>query len=535
LTTESTRNIIQDKGNVFWLINVYVNTNLLRYGVIQMSYIEFKSINKYFPGVKALNNVSFRAESGKVYAFVGENGAGKSTLLKIMNGDYMPDSGSMIIDGKEVNFTTPRDAIAHGISVIYQERQIVKEMTVAENVFVGDWPLKKNNVVDYSMMNEQTRNICERFGLKIEPDVKVGNLSTAMQQMVEIMKAVRRDPEIIAFDEPTASLSDKEIEILFRIINQLKEQNKIILYVSHRMNEISMISDEVIVLKDGELVGQKPTGSLSDDDLIRMMVGRPLGKIFEELQRNDNIGDTIMELKNITTDYVSDISFNVRKGEILGFAGLVGAGRTEIMRAIFGLDKVISGEILLEGKKIAPKSPQSAMKLGIAMVPEDRKDQGILPNISVKGNISIAVLKSLLNKYSVIDREKERKIADNAIEKFRIRTPDADKQITQLSGGNQQKAILARWLEMNPKILIMDEPTKGIDVGAKSEFYQIICECARAGISVLLISSELPEILGLSDRIVVVREGRVSSIIDRKEATEELILKYAMVDNEKKQ
>lgn len=497
-----------------------------------MNYIEFKSLNKYFPGVKALSNVSFRAESGKVYAVVGENGAGKSTLLKIMNGDYMPDSGHIIIDGEVVNFTTPREAIANGISVIYQERQIVKEMTVAENVFVGDWPLKKHNVVDYSLMNKETSNICKRFGLNVEPDIKVGSLSIAMQQMVEIMKAVRRNPKIIAFDEPTASLSDKEIDILFKIISQLKEQGKIILYVSHRMNEISQISDEVIVLKDGELVGQELTASITNDDVIEMMVGRPLGKIFEELNRNDKIGSTIMQLKNVSTEHISDVSFSVRKGEILGFAGLVGAGRTEIMRAIFGLDKITSGEIFFEGKQIVPKSPQDAMKLGIAMVPEDRKDQGILPNISVKGNISISILKTLTNRFKVIDREKEKSIADEAIEKFRIRTPDAEKKISQLSGGNQQKAILARWLEMKPKILIMDEPTKGIDVGAKSEFYHIICACARAGITVLVVSSELPEIIGISDRIVVVREGRISSVIDRKEATEALILKYAMVDDE---
>ena len=412
-----------------------------------MNYIEFKSMNKYFPGVRALNNISFRAESGKVYALVGENGAGKSTFLKIMNGDYMPDSGEIIINGKEVNFASPRDAIAHGISVIYQERQIVKEMTIAENVFVGDWPLKKTNVVDYSLMNEKTKKICEQFGLNVEPDIKVGNLSIAMQQMVEIMKSVRRNPDIIAFDEPTASLSDKEIDILFKIITQLKEQGKIIIYVSHRMSEISQISDEVIVLKDGELVGKELTGSITNDDLIRMMVGRPLGKIFEELQRNDNIGNTILELKNISTDYISDVSFSVRKGEILGFAGLVGAGRTEIMRAIFGLDKVTSGEILLEGKKIKPKSPQAAMKLGIAMIPEDRKDQGILPNISVKGNISISILKTLLNKYLVIDGEKEKEIADKAIDTYSIKTPDAEKIISQLSGGTSKKQFLPAGLK----------------------------------------------------------------------------------------
>ena len=495
-----------------------------------MSYIEFQSINKYFPGVKALSDIQIRAESGRVYALLGENGAGKSTLLKIMNGDYKPDSGSIIIDGKVVRFDSPREAIDHGISVIYQERQVLKEMTVAENVFLGSWIIGKGGMVDFERMNSETGKICAQFGLPLTPDEKVGKLSAAMQQMVEIMKAVRRDSSIIAFDEPTASLSDKEIDILFQIIRQLKAQNKVILYVSHRMKEIAQITDEVIVFKDGKIVGQVETPKATNDELIRMMVGRPLGKVFEELERNGEIGETVLELKHVTTDYVTDVSFAVRKGEILGFAGLVGAGRTEIMRALFGLDPILSGEVWLEGKRLQIGSPQDAIAQGIAMVPEDRKDQGILPNISVKGNISIAILRTLLNKLFMIDDARETQIAERAIEKYKIRTPGADKQISQLSGGNQQKAVLARWLEMRPKILILDEPTKGIDVGAKAEFYSIICECARAGITVLLVSSELPEIIGLCDRVVVVREGGVSAIVDRKNSDEEVLLRYAMID-----
>ena len=495
-----------------------------------MSYIEFQSINKYFPGVKALSDIQIRAESGRVYAFLGENGAGKSTLLKIMNGDYKPDSGSIVIDGKAVRFDSPREAIDHGISVIYQERQVLKEMTVAENVFLGNWIIGKGGMVDFERMNSETGKICAQFGLPLTPDEKVGKLSAAMQQMVEIMKAVRRDSSIIAFDEPTASLSDNEIGILFQIIGQLKAQNKVILYVSHRMKEIAQITDEVIVFKDGKIVGQVETCKTTNEELIRMMVGRPLGKVFEELKRNDDIGETVLELKQVTTDYVTDVSFSVRKGEILGFAGLVGAGRTEIMRALFGLDPILSGEVWLEGKRLQIGSPQDAIEQGIAMVPEDRKDQGILPNISVKGNISIVILRALRNKLSMIDNPRETQIAERAIEKYRIRTPGADKQISQLSGGNQQKAVLARWLEMRPKILILDEPTKGIDVGAKAEFYSIICECARAGITVLLVSSELPEIIGLCDRVVVIREGGVSAIVERKNSDEELLLRYAMID-----
>lgn len=494
------------------------------------NYVEFKHISKYFPGVKALDDICFQAKSGEVYAFLGENGAGKSTLLKILNGDYRPDEGEYIIDGQVRDFFTPQDAIAAGVSVIYQERQILTEMTVAENVFLGCW-IKKNGTVDFETMNRRTKEITRRFGLdEIEPDAKVGTLSIAHQQMVEIMKAVNRDSKIIAFDEPTASLSDNEIEILFRIIKELQAEDKIIFYVSHRMNEIERIAQKVVVFKDGCVVGFVEREKVSNDELIRMMVGRPLGSIFNSLERNTELGDILLEVKHLTTAFVRDVSFQIRKGEIVGFSGLVGSGRTEIMRAIFGIDGVMSGEILLNGQKIHPTSPKQAIDLGIALVPEDRKEQGILPNISVKGNITISVLKYYKNKLGILNEAREQETAEKDIKKFNIKTPDSEKLISQLSGGNQQKAILARWLESNPQVLILDEPTKGIDVGAKSEFYKIICECARDGIAVIVISSELPEVIGLSDRVIVVREGRISGEILRADATEEQILSYAMTD-----
>jgi ABC-type sugar transport system ATPase subunit len=386
-----------------------------------MTTVEFRGINKYFPGVKALDDISFTAESGKVYAFLGENGAGKSTLLKIMNGDYIADNGQILINSEECNFENPKDALKHGISVIYQERQILKEMTVAENVFLGDWIRKSNGFIDYEAMNKKTAEISKRFGLDIEPDEKVSKLSIAYQQMIEIMKAINRNSEIIAFDEPTAALSDKEIKILFSIIEKLKEEGKVIFYVSHRMNEISEIADDVIVFKDGCLVGVKHQKDVTEDELIRMMVGRPLGQIFDELDRNEDIGDVCLEFKNVTTDYVDDVSFVARKGEVLGFAGLVGAGRTEIMNAVFGIDEVKSGEILLNGKPIVVKNPEQAINYGIALVPEDRKDQGILPNISVQGNISISILKSLLNKFGSINEKKELEIANEKIKKLNIK------------------------------------------------------------------------------------------------------------------
>jgi ABC-type sugar transport system ATPase subunit len=495
-----------------------------------MGTIEFKGISKFFPGVKALDSISFKAESGNVYAFLGENGAGKSTLLKIMNGDYEADSGHLLINGRETTLSSPKEAIANGISVIYQERQILKEMTVSENIFLGDWLKTKSGAIDFSLMNKKTAEIAARFGLNLQPDEKVGKLSIAYQQMVEIMKAINRDSQIIAFDEPTASLSDNEIDILFHIIDELKKEGKLIFYVSHRMNEIAKIAQKVIVFKDGKLVDMVDVDKVTNDKLIRMMVGRPLGKIFEELERNTTIGNTVLEYRNVSTDYISDISFSAKKGEILGFAGLVGAGRTEIMKAMFGLDKIKSGTIILEGHPIFPKSPSEAIAQGIALVPEDRKEQGILPNISVRGNISISILKQFLNACGGINVTREEEIANKEIKRLNIKTPNSEKLISQLSGGNQQKTILGRWLVTNPKVLILDEPTKGIDVGAKSEFYKIICECAKLGMVVLVVSSELPEIIGLSDRIVVVREGQISKILERKEATEETILKYAMIE-----
>ena len=494
--------------------------------------VEFKHISKYFPGVRALDDINFKAQSGEVYAFLGENGAGKSTLLKILNGDYQPDFGEYLINDAPIHFASPKEAIAHGVSVIYQERQILLDMTVAENVFLGDWPKTKRGLVDFALMNRRAKEIAGRFGLDISPDSKVGTLSIAHQQMVEIMKAVNRDSAIIAFDEPTASLSGNEIEVLFRIIRELKEEGKVIFYVSHRMNEIAQLAQKVIVFKDGRLVKMVEQASTTEDELIRLMVGRSLGDVFDQLKHNETPGEVVLKVEGLSTPYVSDISFEAHAGEVLGFSGLVGAGRTEVMRALFGLDAIYSGDVFMEGKKIQPRSPAHALSLGFAMVPEDRKMQGVLPNISVRGNVTIAMLKTLLNKVGFIQQDKEEEIAQREIKKLSIKTPDADKLISQLSGGNQQKVILARWLETNPKVLILDEPTKGIDVGAKAEFYHIITECAAQGMAVIVISSELPEIIGVSDRILVMKEGRLTGELKRAEFSEERILKYAMLQTD---
>lgn len=495
------------------------------------SVLEFKGISKYFPGVKALDNICFKAYGGEVLAFLGENGAGKSTLLKVLNGDYQPTSGEYLLDGVQKHFQSPHEAIQEGISIIYQERQILLELSVAENIYLGRMPVNRFGVIDTAKANRMAKEIIDDFGLPISPTTKVKDLSIAYQQMVEIMKAYSRENlKVICFDEPTASLSDAEIDCLFDIILKLKKQNKIIIYVSHRMQEIQRIADKVAIFKDGKYVDTVVTKEVPEQQLIKMMVGRDLGDIFSSLDRNKNIGDVLLEVKDVSSDYVKPVSFTLHKGEVLGFSGLVGAGRTELMRAIIGADKMRTGEIYLEGKKIVNRSPKEAVDNGIVLVPEDRKMQGILSNLSVSGNINISLLNQNANKFGVISRKKEEDAADKGIRDFRIKTPSPDKKIVELSGGNQQKCIVARWIATNPKVLILDEPTKGIDVGAKSEFYNMICEFAKQGLGVILISSELPEVIGLSDRIIVMRALRVSGEVMREDATEDNLLSLGMME-----
>ena len=492
--------------------------------------LEFQHICKYFPGVKALDDVSFQACAGEVLAFLGENGAGKSTLLKVLNGDYQPTSGKYLLDGVEKHFQSPHQAIEEGISIIYQERQILLELSVAENIYLGRMPTNKFGIIDTRRANEMAKRIIDDFGLPISPSVKVKDLSIAYQQMVEIMKAYSRDNlKVICFDEPTASLSDSEIETLFKIIRKLKSEGKIIIYVSHRMDEIQQITDKVAIFKDGHYVATVKTGEVPEADMIRMMVGRDLGDIYQGLDRNKEIGNVLLEVKNVSSDYVRPNSFVLHKGEVLGFSGLVGAGRTELMRAIIGADVMRSGEILLEGRPIQNRSPHEAMEHGVVLVPEDRKLQGILSNLSVSDNINISMLDAHSNKLGFVNRREEDAAAEEGIRNFKIKTPSPDKKIVELSGGNQQKCIVARWLGTSPKVLILDEPTKGIDVGAKSEFYQMICEFAKQGLGVILISSELPEVIGLSDRIIVMKSRQIVGEVAREDATESRLLSLGMM------
>lgn len=496
-----------------------------------MASLEFKNITKIFPGVRALDNVGFTAKSGEVLALLGENGAGKSTLLKVLNGDYKADGGQYLLGGVEQKFSSPLDAIHAGISIIYQERQVVPYLTVAENIFMEAIPRNKLHLIDTREMNRKAQEIIDEFQLPFRATDKVQHLSVAHQQMVEIMKAYRRKPKVIAFDEPTASLSDAEIDVLFRIIRKLKAEDLIILYVSHRMKEIFTITDQVVVFKDGKYVKQLATKDTTEKELVQLMVGRDLGNIYNGLNRNDKIGDVILEVKDLKNPWVHGVSFQLHRGEILGFAGLVGAGRTETMRAIFGADKWKNGQVLLEGKPVHFKSPKEAIAAGIGLASEDRKDQGIFSIRSITDNVNVASMKNCC-KHGLLSSRKEREIAQRNIDKLSIKTPNAEKPIGELSGGNQQKVILGRWLEAGPKVLILDEPTKGIDVGAKAEIYQIACDLAKQGLGIIFISSELPEILGVTDRILVMREGKITAELNPRQTSEEEILKYTMLETE---
>ena len=493
--------------------------------------LEYKGIGKTFPGVRALNNISFKAEGGKVLALLGENGAGKSTLLKITSGDLKPDEGQLLLNGEEMHFADPHAAIKAGISVIYQERQLFPSLSVMENIFGAELPTTKLGLYDKRTLYKETKELIAKFGLDIDPQEKVGMLNVAHQQMVEIMKAYRRNSDVIAFDEPTAPLTDLEIKILFDLIRELKEEGKVILYVSHRMNEIFEISDEIVVLKDGGFVGTFKTAETTEPQLIKAMVGRDIGDTYSNLKRDKNIGDVVLEVKNLKTTAIKDVSFQLHAGEILGFAGLVGAGRTETVRAIFGADAVLSGEIYLEGKQVHFKSPRDAINNGIFLCPEDRKEQGLVMFRSIKDNIAMPSINKL-SKSIFVSQKAVNALADKAVEDFSIKTPTINKLVSELSGGNQQKVILGRWINdlVETKVLILDEPTKGIDVGTKAEIYQLICDLASRGIAVILISSELTEVINLADNIIVMRNGSVTGTIAGADATEENVLALAMLN-----
>jgi len=492
--------------------------------------LRMEGISKTFPGVQALDRVDFEAYSGEVMALVGENGAGKSTLMKILSGAYRKDAGRIYVDGKRVEIQDPYHAQLLGISTIYQELNVTPNQTVAQNIFLGreikrKGILGKLGFVDKKEMEKRAKEILDRVGANIDPKELVKNLSVAQRQMVEIAKALSLDAKIIIMDEPTSALGPEEVEKLFEIIRQLKEHGIAIIFISHRLEEIFKIADRITILRDGKMVGLMSRDEATFDKVIYLMVNRPLGDMFKKEEVSK--GKPLLDVKNLKSEIIKDVSFTLYEGEILGIAGLVGSGRTELVRLIFGADPKISGEIYLNGEKVEIQSPEDAVKHGIGLVPEDRQNQGLILKMSVRENIGVTIIRKILKFLGFIDKNKLTEIAENFVKRLNIKTPSIFEKVLYLSGGNQQKVVLAKWLASNPKVLILDEPTRGIDVGAKAEIHAIMSQLAKTGIGIIMISSEIPEILAMSDRILVMSEGKIVAELPRSEATQEKIMAYA--------
>ncbi len=486
--------------------------------------LEMKDIGKSFPGVKALEGVSLTVREGQVHALLGENGAGKSTLIKILSGAYSRDEGEIYFDGKPAAIRGPEDAQALGISTIYQEFNLAKDLTVGENIFLGHLPTK-GLTVDWEAVRSKSKEILDRLGATFGVDTIVGTLSVAEQQLVEISKSLNRKTRILVMDEPSAVLGEGDLERLFQVVRSLQAHGIGIVYISHRMREIFELADEVTVLKDGRYVGTRHVAEVNMDELVRMMIGRDLKDVYPK--RQPKLGEVLLEVKNLKRSHlVHDVSFQLRAGEIVGFSGITGSGRTEVVRAVFGADPH-EAEIKVCGKPYKARSPKEAIGRGIALVTEDRKRQGLLLQQDVTLNTTISGLKQFC-KGGIIQRKLESAQVQKMIQQLRIKTPNAQFIVVNMSGGNQQKVILARWLSVDTKILIMDEPTRGIDVGSKAEIYQIMDELTKQGVGIIMISSELPEILGMSDRIMVMREGTIVGQLDRAQASEEEIMKHAV-------
>ena len=485
--------------------------------------LELKHISKRFSGVPALDDVSIDLSPGEVLTLVGENGAGKSTLIKIITGAYEPTEGEIWFEGKKIENNSPARSKALGIGVIYQELNMMPSLTVAENIFFGK-ELKKGIVLDHREMLRKSREIIQELGSNIDPSKKVGELSIAEQQIVEIVKAVSEDIRLLIMDEPSAPLTDSEVEKMFDIVERLRKRGVAILYISHKLEEVFQISERTVVLRDGKHVITVPTSQIDRTALIKYMVGRELGQVYPE--RTTQIGDVILTAAHFTNTHLKDCSLELKKGEILGLAGLVGAGRTEFVRAIFGADPLDSGELTLHGKKVRIKSPQDAISHGIALITEDRKNQGLLLNQGIDYNITYANLKNM-GQFGIPNVKKEQQITQKYMEAMNIKANSPTQTVKTLSGGNQQKVVLGKWLATNSEILIFDEPTRGIDVGAKSEIYLLMRRLIEEGKSIIMISSEMPELIGMSDRILVMHEGRITGELDNTEVTQEKILEYA--------
>ncbi|MEA4854132.1 MAG: sugar ABC transporter ATP-binding protein [Christensenella sp.] len=494
--------------------------------------LEMKNITKSFMGVHALKNVNFSAYKGKVNVLIGENGAGKSTLMKILAGAYGKDSGDIFINGKPVEINNPNDSMNNKVAMIYQELNLCKDMTVQENVFLGK-EITKGILINKKEALRRTAELMQKYEMGINPTDVVSKLSVAKQQMLEIVKALSEDARIIVMDEPTSSLTLQEVEHLFRIIRQLTADGVTIIYISHRMEELFEIGDYITVMRDGEFISETTIHEVTQDQLITSMVGREITQMFPKL--DVQIGEVILKVDGLTKKGVfQDIDFELRRGEILGFSGLVGAGRTEVALSLFGAMKYDKGTVELNGKQVKFRTPNDAIKHKMAYLPEDRKQLGVDLNAKIRNNISVTNMDKIANKGGFLNFKQEEAICNDAVKKLRIKTPSIMQLVGNLSGGNQQKVALAKWITRDVDVLILDEPTRGVDVGAKEEIHKIIVELAKKGIGIILISSELPEVMGMSDRIIVMHEGEVKAVLDSKEATQEIIMSYSVGSEEEK-
>lgn len=485
-----------------------------------------KNITKRFPGVLALDDVELDLREGEVHVLLGENGAGKSTLMKILSGAYVKDSGDIFINGSKIEIVSPGHAQQLGIGIIYQEFNLIPYLSVAENIFMGREPVLFPGVINWPKMYRDAQKILDGLNVKIDAKKEVESLGVAMQQMVEVAKALSLNARILIMDEPTASLSNNEIEALFKTIMHLKKEGVAIIYISHRLEEIFEIGDRVTVLRDGKYIDTKPVNELTRDDMVRMMVNRNLDDQIPKVKAK--IGDVVLKVENLSVnDRLKNISFELRKGEVLGIAGLMGAGRTRLAKTLFGAEKIANGKIYIDGNQVNLRSPRDAINAGIGLVTEDRKSEGLVLDLSVKQNISLPNINQFISN-GVINFKKENSMVDGYIDKLKVKTPSRNQLAVYLSGGNQQKVVLSKWLCSDARIFIFDEPTRGIDVGAKTEIYQLMNQLTSRGVAIIMISSEMPEILGMSDRILVMRDGRISGELNDTDATQEKIMNYAL-------
>ncbi|MFB0844218.1 sugar ABC transporter ATP-binding protein [Paenibacillus oleatilyticus] len=488
--------------------------------------LEMNDISKSFPGVRVLDQVTFNLTGGEVHALMGENGAGKSTLMKILGGIHRRDGGTVILKGTPCEIASPSMAQSLGIAMIHQELNLIPHLTVMENIFLGrEFTYGRSGMINWGKMRQESVRFLSQLGLSIDPGIIAGELSVGQQQMIEIAKALSMNAEILVLDEPTAALTDREIEALFTVIESLKAKGVGMIYISHRMEEIFRICDRVTVMRDGHTVGTDRVADTNIDKLVKMMVGREIKDRFPKI--DVAVGEPKLEVNGLSLPgKLQDISFAVRSGEIVGIAGLMGAGRTELAKALFGVTPARQGEIRVDGRPVAIRKPVDAIRAGIALVTEDRKDEGLLLNLSVKDNISLPNLKDV-SSFGFVSRSKETGISDRLISQLLIKTPNGEQKVGSLSGGNQQKVVIGKWLETNPQVFILDEPTRGVDIGAKKEIYDLMNQLVSRGVAILMISSELPEVLGMSDRILVMHEGRIAGEFARGEATQEKIMHCA--------